>query len=116
MGRDSIIRAKMLELFIFIGILVVITGLLGYVAIYAGNTAPPHAGLDVKDDGSYVSISVTTMGQSDRVTVVTNGTIEENITRVSQRVSVSKTPNKTKQVYIISDNGRQSLLLREFKV
>lgn len=116
MGRHSFFRAKMIEFFVFIAILAIVTGLLSYAAIYSSDTAPPHAGIDVKDDGGYVTVSATTMGQSDRVTIVTNGTVEGNITRVSQRVSIAKTPNKTKNVQIVSDNGRQVLLLREFRI
>lgn len=114
--KDSFYQTKMIEFFAFIGILVVVTALLGIMAVQSANTAPPHAGLDVTDDGSYMTVSVTTMGQSDTVTVITNGTKHAEITRVSQRVSISKTPNKTKTVQIVSDNGNQVLLLREFKV
>lgn len=113
---DSFIRDKLFEGVIFVSILVAITVMLGISALYAVDTAPPHAGIDVKEVDNHIEVSVTTMGQSNRVTVVTNGTVSGTIRDVSERVRIQKTPNKTKRVQIISDNGRRALLLRELKV
>jgi len=113
---DPIYRDSLIELFIFIGIVLAVTVMLSISAFFWADATPPHAGLDVKDDGEYVKISVTTMGQSDRVTVLTNGSVYGKIRSVSESVRVKKTENKSKEVLIVSDNGQQALILREMSV
>lgn len=117
MASDRIYEAKLIEFFVFIGIVLIATALLSYVAIHATNTMPPHAGVDVnhQSSGDYI-VEIETMGQADRVTVYSNGTKVATLTDAGETVRLSPTPNKTKRIQVISDNRDQVMLLRDFYI
>lgn len=105
----------MMEFFAFIGILLISTALLGFVALHSANTMPPHAGVDVNEDSSgHYIVEIETMGQADRVSIYVNNNHTATLTEVGDTVKIEKSADRTKRVLVVSDNGEQVVLLREF--
>lgn len=115
-GRNKRYRTQYTELFIFIGILAICTGFLAVGTVYFQTTAPPHAGVTVKDEGTHTVISVNNMGQSDTITVLADGEVVSKMIKGGARTALKNTPDNSRHIQVISDNGRQVLLLREFYI
>lgn len=105
-------QVKKFEFILFVLVLAVATIFLGG-AMTQVHTDPPHAGVSIVDDGSEVTVTVITMGQSDTVQVVVNGTERASLTEVDQSFSINKDADVEQKLLIISNNSEQSLLLQE---
>lgn len=113
---NPVYRARLIELAMFFIIIGVGTLALLLLTLQFITIAPPHAGVVVDGDASERTISIDSMGHAQTVSTVVNGTTRATLENASDEYTVQGTPNQTRRIQIISDNGQQQILLQEFYV